>query len=351
MNRMFYHAKIQAIATVLPKETLILDTLSSMYGKSMVQKICRATAIEEIHVAPLGMTTADYCFHAAKMLFQETDIKPEMIDGIVLVTETPDYIIPHTSALLQNRLQIPSATVAFDINYGCAGYVYGLFQSFMLVESGYCQNVLLCVGDTESHLIHEKDRAARMVIGDAGTATVISAVDEASPATFSFFTNGGGAQYLMVPAGGSRIPCEPGKTDIIEYDEDGNGRTKENLYMNGMEVMQFTLHDVKNVIVKTLEQAMLSKEEIDLFAFHQANEFIVNNLAKQLKVDKYKVPFGARKTGNTSCASIPVMLSELYPGNNEDFHRVVACGFGTGLSCAAGVIDLSQTKILSTLQI
>ena len=346
MNKIFSTPIIEAISCVLPKNKLVLRDLGELYGIDTVKKICRATGISELRIASKDMTSADYCLKAAENLFATVGVSPDDIEGLVFVTTTPDYIIPHTSAIMQDKLGIPTSALTFDINYGCAGYVYGLFQSFLLVESGYCKKVLLCVGDTESKYINEKDRSLRMVIGDAGTATLIEANNNSTPSAFTFFTDGSGARHIIVPAGGCRVPKTIGVTDQMHYDEDGNGRTAENLYMNGMEVMTFALHDVCGVLIDALKLLSLRKDDIDLFAFHQANAFIVHNLAQQLKVEKSKVPFGAELTGNTSCSSIPSMLATLYSGINVAFRQVAVCGFGTGLSCAAGIVDLSKTVVL-----
>ena len=339
-------AIVSAISTVVPCNALDFESMISLYGEKQVNKIVRATGIERICIADDNTTTADLCLAAAKNIFTKKNISPADIDGLVFVTETPDYIIPHTSAILQDRLGLSKATIAFDINYGCAGYVYGLFQASMLIETGFCKNVLLLVGDTESKYIHEQDHATRMVIGDAGSATLLTD-GQGAKSTFSFFTDGSRADSIMIPAGGCRYPRMPSITDNVELDSSGNGRTQENLYMDGMGVLQFALHDVPPVMENVLKQLGITWNDIDLVALHQANKFIVEGIAKQIHVDKTKVPFGVQKIGNTSGASIPTMLCNLHPGVNETFKRVMVCGYGTGLSCAAGVINFSRADILS----
>lgn len=351
MNKIFSKSAIRVIASALPKEKLELSSLASIYGESVVDKIIRTTGIQEVHLSPKGKTASDYCVAAAEQIFRSGDIKQEDIDGIVFVTETPDYIIPHTSASMQARLGLSKRVVAFDINYGCAGYVYGLFQSMLLIEMGYCRNVLLCVGDTPAKYIHPEDRSLRMVFGDAGTATILSTLDNGVNSGFAFLTDGENSAQLIIPAGASRMPHQLGITDVIERDEEGNGRTLENIYMDGIGIMNFALHHVKSVIHESLELSKVSLEEVDLFALHQANALIVKYLAKRLGVDREKVPFGAMLTGNTTCASIPLMLSGIYQGQNPSLKKVLACGFGTGLSCAAGMIDLSETTILPQIQV
>lgn len=351
MDKIFSQVNIRTIATALPKEKMEMTSLYSLYGEDLVKKIVKTTEIQEVHCSPEGKTSSDYCIAAAQSLFEKSDVHVGDVDGLVFVTETPDYIMPHTSAAMQERLGLPNHLIAFDINYGCAGYVYGLFQASLLIAAGYCRNVLLCVGDTPTKYIHPQDRPLRMVFGDAGSATILSYDEHAADSAFAFYTDGGKSDQLTIPAGGSRMPCKHGVTDVVEQDEEGNGRTLENIYMDGIGIMNFALHNVKGVIHEALELTGLSLEEVDLFALHQANALIVKYLAKRLGADKAKVPFGAGMTGNTTCTSIPLMLSELYSGRNESFRKVLACGFGTGLSCAAGIIDLSGTEILSPIEI
>ncbi len=351
MEKIFSKLEIRAIAATLPKEILKLENLSEVYGADTVKKIIKNTGITEVHVAPENKTSADYCVAAAQKIFGETEISPEIIDAIIFVTETPDYLVPHTAAILQSRLNLPNRVISMDINYGCAGYVYGIFQAALLIETGYCKNVLLCVGDTPTKYINEHDKALRMVFGDAGSATILSEKNSAQNSAFNFFTDGAQGKNLMVQAGGFRMPRKIGVTDILNFDENGNGRTLENISMDGMEIMNFVLKNIKRVIYETLEILNLPPSEINLFALHQANILISNYLTKRLKVAAEKVPFGAGKTGNTTCVSIPLMLSTLFAGVNPALKKVVICGFGTGLTCAAGVVDLSGTKIFAPSQI
>lgn len=350
-DKFFRHTSIRAIAAALPKEKLNLFDLSSVYGEDSVKKSIKNTGISEIRVSPSEKTASDYCVEAALKIFNETQIKPDDIDGIVFITTLPDYIVPHTSATLQSRLGLPNRVMAFDINYGCAGYVYGIFQASLLIETGYCQNVLLCVGDTPTKCVNPNDKSSRMIFGDGGSATILSKSEKSDRTVFNFYTDGKKANNIIIPAGAFRMPAKNGVTDILTFDKNGNGRTLENLFMNGMAVTRFIFEHVKEIVYGTLEMLNLPLDSIDLFAFHQANRMMLDLMAKSLDLPVQKVPFGAGKIGNTACASIPVMLSTLYPGINNSFEKVLICGVGSGLSCAASVIDLSSTEIFAPIEI
>ena len=326
MNKIFFNVGIRSIASALPKTVLELKTLGSIYGDETVEKIIESTGIGEVRIAAPDKRTSDYCVAAAEELFAADTVKPKDIDGLIFVTETPDRPIPHTSAIMQARLGLPDRTIAFDINYGCAGFVYGLFQASMMIASGYCEKILLCVGDTVTRHIDAQDRALRMVFGDGGAAVILTAVEGAEPSAFNFHTEGDKFERLTMPAG--------------SY-----------ISMDGIGVMNFVVQNVRRVLVDTLKMLELSTEEIDLFAVHQANALIVDHLRQRLKVPPTKIPFGAGKTGNTVSSSIPLMLSTLFEGVNPALKRVTVCGFGTGLSCAAGVVDLSSTEIFPPIEI
>ncbi len=351
MKPKFRRCTIRSVATVIPKERQCINDFIPLYGDKIVGRIRKATGIEEIRIAPKTKTAADYCVEAVKAIFDKQICSPSIIDGVIFVSQTPDYLIPHTSATIQHRLGIPTDAIAMDLNFGCAGYVYGLFQAMLLIETGFCCNVLLCTGDTLSRHIHPMDRSLRMVMGDAGTATLVSANDNASSSAFSFFTDGGGASLLQIPAGGSRMPYEIGVTDNLTTDEEGNQHTLENLYMNGTEIMTFALQRVPQLVADVLGKIKWTKEEVHLYALHQANSFMVKYIAKRMKVDTAKVPINVKLTGNTSSASIPLMLCNLYAGKNESLQKVICCGFGTGLACAAGAVNLSKAVICPTSEI
>lgn len=347
MDKIFTNVKVKGIATALPEKKLELQSLASEYGEDYVNKVMQVTGIRAVHITEDGQTTSDLCTKAAKKLLDEGLFQPEDIDAIVFVSETPDYIIPNTSSVLQDRLGLRHDALVFDINFGCAGYVYGLFQAHMLISCGYAKNVLLCVGDTLSKTVHPGDKALRMVLGDAGSATLLSYDSDASPATFSFYTDGGRADKLMIPAGGFRHPRVSGVTDVAHEDGDGNMRSSENMYMDGMEVMEFALHEIKGVAQRVYGQYKITPDDVDVFALHQANEMIVKYVARKVKAPKNRVPIGLERTGNTSCTSIPLLLSTRFARQSEDLHRVFVCGFGTGLTCAAGILDLSSADIFT----
>lgn len=311
----------------------------------MIQKIIQATGIEEVAVSDKSKTASDYCEIAAKKLMEESGIVAGEIDGLIYAMEFPDYFIPNTASILQNRLNIPNSCITYEIHIGCAGFVYGLFQAYLMVESGYCDNILLLCGCPSTQYVHPEDRALRMVTGDAACAALIQRSNEVTKSGFSFYSDGGGAKSLILPAGGARIPIQPGVTDQITYDEEGNGRSQETIYMNGMDIMVFVLRAVPGIVNQVIEMSGWKKEEIDIFAFHQVNQMILKRLSKGLKIELEKIPVALKHIGNTGMVSIPVMLTSLYASDSKKLNKVIMSGFGAGLAAAACFLDLSQTRI------
>lgn len=335
--------KIAAIGTCLPKSTFHIASYEQQYG-SDIKRIMESTGVKEVRIAEDDLCTSDYCVFAAQQLLKSLNIAANDVDGIVFVSQTPDYILPATSVIMQDRLGLPKGAVAFDINYGCSGYVYGLFQAALLVSSGSCSRVLLCAGDTQLKLVHELDKANRMVLGDGFSVTLIERGEE--ELCFNMKSDGSGHEHIIVPSGGFRRP-HTAETCIAKPDGDGNMRSEENSYMNGFEIMSFAIREVPKLLRETLEYVGWEKESVGTFALHQANRFMLQYLSKRAKLPLENVPISIEKTGNTASASIPLMFS-LEAGRlrrEGKLDRVVACGFGVGLSWGAVTMNLAKTKI------
>lgn len=350
MNGFFEGLQLRAIAAAVPAQTVDLHGLASRFGKKEIELIMGNTGITRIRQAPQGVTASDLCARAAREIFSVSGIAPNSIDGVVFVSQTPDYILPATSVCLQHRLGIPSSAVAFDINYGCSGYIYGLFQAALLVHAGCCRRVLVCAGDVTTGLINPDDRSVRMVFGDAGSATVVERGD--SFASFAIRSDGSGADKLMIPAGGCRHP-RSAETSVATERENGNLRSDEDMYMDGMGIMNFAISEVPKMVQELLERMGWEKGEVGTFGFHQANRFMLQYLARKMGLEAGGVPVAVEGIGNTGPASIPVMLSS--QGQRlkaEDrLDKTLLCGFGVGLSWGGVALNLSGTEIIPWVEL
>ena len=340
MKTIIENVKIAAISAWLPTNILEMSSLVSEYGKSEVENIIKTTGIERVRIADEKETSSDLCFKAAENLIEREGINRKDIDGLVFVSQTMDYILPATSISLQKRLGLGKGTVCIDVHYGCSGYIYGLLQAAMWLHCGACENVLVLAGDTTSRMIHPKDKSLRMVFGDCGTASWLTI--GTSPMGFHICSDGGGADRLIVPAGGFRMPSSR-ETSRIVYDEDHNGRTLDNLYMDGLSIFNFAITNVYKDIDILLKTMRWEKEDIGLFALHQANNFMVNYIRKKMKVRQEYVPTNVRNYGNTGPATIPLLLADVCPVSSYNLNKVILSGFGVGLSWGSVGCNLDET--------
>ena len=347
MKTIIENINIKAVNSWLPENKVEVGSFSSLYGEAEIKSIVKTTGIEQIRIADSNMTSSDMCFNAAEHLFEQEGFDRNKIDGLVFVSQTTDWILPATSISLQDRLGLSKDTVCIDVHYGCSGYIYGLFQAASWIATGACENVLVLAGDTTSRMINEHDKSLRMVFGDCGTATIVSKGD--SRMGFHIQSDGSGYDKLIVPAGGFRLPISE-KTSILEWDGDNNGRTKNDLFMDGLVIFNFAINKVHKNINLLIEEMGWEKEDVGFYGLHQANEFMVKYVRKMLKVDKQIVPVNIKDYGNTGPASIPLLLSDICSGQNSyDLSKSILSGFGVGLSWGSVAADLSKTHFHSPI--
>lgn len=331
---------IAGIATVVPPKVVATDSYAQFFGEKKIRRIKRSTGVESVHVVEPGVTASDLCCEAAEKLLLKLGIDKSSIDALVFVSISPDYRAPGTAGIMQGRLGLSEEIIAIDLTFGCSGYIYGLYEAALLLKGG-CKRVLLCAGDTQSTLVNEKDRSMKMLVGDAGSATIVE--EGSNTMQFYFKTVGYDYESLIIPAGGCRIPVSK-ETSIEIEDEDGNIRSKENLFMDGMGVMKFALTEVPLAMEKMYKMTGYTKDDIDLFAFHQPNKLILDYLSNSMEISEEKMPVGLQYVGNTASASIPLLLNTLYE-KGFDFNKnnkVIACGFGIGLSIGAVSLNLEN---------
>lgn len=334
-------ARLKDIAVYLPETVLGNDELAKLYPEWPAEKILEKTGISERRIAGEHQTAGDLAYEAARNLFAQGQVAAQDVDFIILCTQAPDYVLPTTACVLQDRLGISRQAGALDINLGCSGFVYGLSLAKGLIETGAARCVLLLTADTYSKYIHPLDKSVRTLFGDAAAATAVVASEDAERAIgpFVFGSDGSGAKNLIVEAGMYRLPksCD---TSTEQTDDSGNVRSRENLYMNGAEVMAFSLKEVPKAADTLLHKAGKSKEDIDFFVLHQANKFMLEALRKKLKVPEEKLPITMDDCGNTVSSTIPIALFKLMrQGRLLNGQRLMLVGFGVGYSWAACLLN------------
>ena len=332
-------AKITAIEYVLPAQTLSNEDLARDFPEWNVDKIFGKTGINKRQVAGVSECASDLAFQACEKLIQAVNVERSDIDFIILCTQSPDYFLPATACILQDRLGLSTRCGAFDFNQGCSGFIYGLGLAKGLIETGQARNVLLVTADTYSKYIHPADKSVRTLFGDAAAATLVQAVAGGPYIDrFRYGTDGAGAKNLIVPIGGARNPSALNPSPELYTDDSGNVRTDANLYMNGAAIFEFSMTRIPELLASIFDESF-TVDDVDLFAFHQANKFMLDSLRRRIRLPVEKFISEFEHCGNTVSSSIPIALKEsLDKGVLSEGKTVVGVGFGVGYSWAGCVI-------------
>lgn len=330
------NAYIKAISYYLPDKILTNEELVKYFPEWSVEKVASKIGISKRHIVRKDESAADLAVCAAEKLFIEHKIDKSKIDFILLCTQSPDYFLPTTACLIQDRLGLPTSIGALDFNLGCSGWVYGVSLAKGLIMGGIAGNILLITAETYSRYLHPLDKGNRTIFGDAAAATLINTDGFASIENFSLGTDGRGGNNLIVKTGGLR---NPEKANDLSFDESNNPKSSDYLFMEGSEIFNFTLGAVPLLVNDTLKKNSLIKEDIDLFVFHQANKYMMNFLRKKIKIDEDKFFYFLENVGNTVSSTIPIALYEAQKENRLKGNVLVA-GFGVGYSWAGCVLKI-----------
>jgi 3-oxoacyl-[acyl-carrier-protein] synthase III len=322
------YASLGPIAVHLPEKVEDNELLAQLFPAWDMPLIYRKTGIRQRHVAEPDQCASDLGVAAAEKIFAEQGIDRSSIDFLLLCTQTPDYPLPTTACLMQERLRLPTSIGALDFNLGCSGFVYGLSLADGLIRSGAARRVLFITAETYSKYIHPTDRSLRTIFGDGAAATLIEAADEPSLGPFVFGTDGGGADTLMVAEGGAR----PAHTALQPRKRK---RWPSALYMDGPELVKFATEVVPPMVQRLLDEASWTRDEIDLYLLHQATTHMLDHIRTNLDVPAEKVPLCLEDVGNTVSSTLPLLIDrlrrerKLVPGA-----KTLLIGFGVGLSWA-----------------
>ncbi|SDD76881.1 3-oxoacyl-ACP synthase III family protein [Sporomusa acidovorans] len=338
---MRFQTKIEAIEYYLPKNTLSNENLiEEMNLQWSSEEIYRKTGISSRHIADAFETSTDLGIKAAQQLLSAGICRADDVDFLLFCTQSPDYFLPASACLIHHQLKLRADCGAVDFNQGCSGFIYGLAIAKGLIESGMARKVLLLAAETYSKYINSQDRSTRTIFGDGAAAVLLVASSSSGLGSVVVGTDGVGAENLIVPAGGARNPIR--NEQLIEQaDENGNIRSKANLYMNGPEIFNFTLRVVPKVVQDILDRENKTIDQIDYFIFHQANKFILDHLRKKLKIAEEKFWIDLSECGNTVSASIPIAIKmALDAGKIKAGDQVMLVGFGVGYSWGACLIEI-----------
>lgn len=336
---MGHEVAVRAISVYLPDGVLDNAELVRQFGTWTENKIYGKTGVSERRVVG-DEKVSDLAVAAGERLFEEHGIDRGSIDFLLLCTECPDYFLPATACIVQNRLGLRKDTGALDYNLGCSGFIYGLALAKGLILGGVARRVLLITAETITRTIHPQDKSTRTLFGDAAAATLVESSAERGIGEFVLGTDGSGAERLIIPAGAWARPSSP-ETRVETKNKWGNVRTLENLYMDGPEILKFSMEVAPDCMNDTLERNGTSLEALRLVVLHQASHMMLVKLRELLAIPEEKFVFNIEKYGNTVSSTIPIALYDsMKSGRLGKGDSVLVMGFGVGLSWGGTVLHM-----------
>jgi 3-oxoacyl-[acyl-carrier-protein] synthase III len=330
--------RIAGLSTCVPKK-VVSNHDYTWISKKERDLLIKTIGVESRHKAETGQTASDLCVQATEQLLEKLGWDRNEINLLIFVSQSRDYLIPSTSAILQDRLKLPNTCMTLDINLGCSGYVYGLSVMSSLMKTTSIQKGLLLVGDISTLTSAYRDKSTYPLFGDAATATALEIKAGYPPMQFNLQTDGSGYEAIIIYDGGARNLTTKKSFNVKKYGE-GIYRNRLQVALNGIDVFNFSLREVVPNIKKTLNQFNRNLDEFDFLLFHQANRLINETLRKMLKVNPERVPYSLQTFGNTSCGSIPVtMVSQIRNVLQEKPQKLLLSAFGIGLSWGTALIE------------
>lgn len=331
------NVRIKGVAAAVPATTA--DNLDcALMNEKERELFVKTVGIRYRKVAPKNITAADLCEAAAKRLITDLNWLVEDVSILIFITQTPDYIIPNSASLLQHKLGLSKNCIAFDVNLGCSGYVYGLSIISSLLQNQIGGKALLLVGDVSTHIISPNDKSTVPLFSDAGSATALE-FSLGGKMTFHLQTDGAGFDDIIVPDGGFRQPINETSFEDQEYAL-GVVRNRAQMKLDGLKIFNFALREVAPNINALLKEATIDKDSVDYVLLHQANLLMLESVRKKLQLPVERVPYSLHDFGNTSSASIPVtMVANLRHQLSNQSLRLLLSGFGVGLSWGSCYLD------------
>lgn len=347
----YYGVGISALSAAIPRTIVNNYEYTQHFPKEQVKEVVDKVGIYERRFADEHTCSSDLCFVAAEKLIADNNINREEIDLLVFLSQTPDYRMPATSILLQERLGLSHSTIAFDITLGCSGFIYGLSIIYALMEKKGLRKALFLDGETRSKVYSPKDRRSAFLFGDGGVAALIERDEKFGKSYFSLNSDGSRGDLIMIKGGGYRHPSSIETLKEKVVDEYGNIRNDEQGYMQGADVFNFVIREIPKDIKRVLEHTGIEADTLDYYIFHQANSFINSYLAKKLKLDISKIPSTIYKYGNTSSVSVPLTIVSELQGQFDIPKRILLSAFGVGMTWATGIITLDSCRISEIVEV
>jgi 3-oxoacyl-[acyl-carrier-protein] synthase-3 len=342
---------ITAMAAAVPRHVIKNYEYTDFFSKEEVKQVVDKIGIFERRFADEKTCSSDLCYSAAEQLFKDNNIDRNEIDLLIFISQTPDYRMPATSILLQDRLGLNMSCMAFDISLGCAAFAYGLTVAYSMIQAGGIRKALILDGETRSKVYSPKDRRTAFLFGDGGIAALVEGNEKFGSSFFSIHSDGSLGDLIKIEGGGYRHPSSLETIKEKVVDEHGNIRSDEQGSMNGGDVFSFVLANIPKDIKLTLEHACVEKDNIDFFVFHQANDFMNKYIIKKLKLPTEKVPSTIAKYGNTSSVSVPLTIVSELQNKLKDNKTLLLSSFGVGMSWSTAIVPFINCNISEIVEV
>lgn len=340
---------VTALAGAIPQRVIDNYKYTEFFSADQVKEVVDKVGIYERRFADAETCSSDLCFAAAEKLIGDNEIDKNEIDLLIFISQTPDYRMPATSVLLQDRLGLSNSCIAFDINLGCSAFMYGLSIAFSMMQNIGLRKALVLDGETRSKTYSPKDRRSAFLFGDGGVAALVERDEKFGDSWFSLNSDGSRGDLIKINGGGYRMPSSAETIKEKVVDEYGNIRSEEQGYMQGGDVFNFVIREIPRDIRKIIEWSEVDIQSLDYYVFHQANNFINSYLAKKIKLDTEKIPSTIGKYGNTSSVSCPLTIVDQLKDKMSGKKHLMLSAFGVGMTWATAIVpfvDLSISDIV-----
>lgn len=325
--------RIAGVSTCVPPRSVDNLDFGKDFGVDEVRKVVSMAGVKHRPVVDAGVTATDLCHEAAVNLIAQLGWERESITGLILVTQSPDYVLPSSACMVHKWMGLSDQCAAFDMGQGCSGYPYGLYIASTMLKAGGHQRILMLNGDTPSRFTSPDDHATSLLFSDAGSATALELTDDDTPSFYTLHTDGAGSDSLIIRGGGfrDRNPVDP-RDNFVR--------------MDGAAVFNFTLKRVPPLIRDTLDFAQMSVADVDWFLFHQSNRFIMKHLSKKCGLPEERAPIILENHGNCGGPSVALALTQSLSGRPARASTVMMLGYGVGLSWGAALARLDADVVL-----
>jgi len=353
MKLLFENCAISGLLSVVPQnERNFVDEMANFnFPASRSLKLKQVMGYDRHRIVDGEVCVSDLVQAGLRHLFLQGLLVPDEIDALILITQTPDYPMPPTSNVIQGKLGLKTDLLCMDINQGCAGFLIGLMEAFLLLQQSNIGKVVVANADVLSRKVSPRDRNSYPLIGDAASIAIVERSPNSGPIPMCLKMDGARSSALCIPAGGMKNPSSPATAEMTE-DQDGNFRCLDNLVMDGAAVFNFVQVEVPPMVEELLAQAGTTTEGIDAFFFHQPNRFMLQKLAQALRVPEEKMPMNVVEYfGNSSGVTIPVAIAHNFRDRLlRGSMRTCLAGFGVGLTWASMLLTLGPLQFCELIE-